>query len=155
MKEYQIKPIGFREACKFVADHHRYLASPRGCLFCVGVHSYLGLVAVAIVGRPISPTQQDGETCEITRLAAIDNWRNASSCAIAASWRVAKALGYTRIISYVDARLNGESFKAAGMKFVLTRPRSGWHGRTLQQPSHATAFTSLFEINAAGHAPCD
>ena len=44
-----------------------------------------------------------------------------------AAWRVAKALGYCRLITYTEHPEPGTSLRAAGLRVVAERPaRGGW-----------------------------
>jgi hypothetical protein len=67
-----------REANAFIAEKHRHHGPARGCLFCLGASDGAAVVAVAIVGRPVSRHLQDGWTAEVVRLAS-DGSRNACS----------------------------------------------------------------------------
>ena len=144
LKDFVIKPIGFHEACKFVKENHSYLPSPRGCKFAISVWQNDQIKGVVIVGRPISPQNDDNITAEVSRLAVKENFPNAASCLLGAAWRCAKAMGYQRMISYVTAELNGESFIAAGWKFVITRKRVGWHNRETKLPINDSQAVTKF-----------
>lgn len=145
--EYAITPITFRAAQIFIQQNHSYLPRPRTHLFSVSVTNKTGIVAVAIVGRPVSASQCDGLTCEITRLATVPGHRNVASMAIGAAWRVAKNLGYNRMISYVKADLNGESYIAANMKYIWTKPRGKWKNTEQSELAACMPATSLFSIS--------
>lgn len=93
-------PITLREACAFVALHHRHHKPPRGCRFVVGAADDGAIVGVAIVGRPVARNLEDGWTAEVTRLCVLDSARNACSLLYAASWRAARALGFRRLVTY-------------------------------------------------------
>jgi hypothetical protein len=68
----------------------------------------------------------DGQTVEVTRLAT-DGAHNACSMLYAAAWRAAKALGYTRLITYTQSGESGASLRAAGWRVVAQRPpHKGW-----------------------------
>lgn len=100
-------PIRFRDACQFVADHHRHHSPPQGLRFCVGVADKAGVLrGVAIVGCPVTRLFDDGQTVEVTRVAS-DGTRNACSMLYGAAWRAAKALGYSRLITYTQQRGRG------------------------------------------------
>lgn len=70
------------------------------------------MVGVAVCGRPVSRYLDDGLTCEINRLCT-DGTRNACSMLYGACCRVAKAMGYNRIITYTLQSENGASLKAS------------------------------------------
>lgn len=121
-------PVSFADACGFVQLWHRHLLPPVGCKFCVAVADEADVLrGVAIVGRPVARSYDNGVTLEVTRLAT-DGTPNASSMLYAASWRAAKALGYRRLVTYILAdEETGASLRAAGYRVVAHRPaRTGW-----------------------------
>jgi hypothetical protein len=122
----EIVPITFRDACEFVAIHHRHHKPPRGCRFTLGVATDERLVGVAMVGRPVARHYDDGRTLEVNRTCT-DGTANANSALYAAAWRVAKALGYRRLITYTQAGESGGSLRGAGWRIVGERPaRPSW-----------------------------
>lgn len=136
-------PVTLREARAFVTRHHRHHRAPQGGLFAVAAEDAGGdcdgpsIVAVAIVGRPVSRHLQDDWTAEVTRLCALPDHRNACSLLYAACWRACRALGYRRLITYTLASEGGASLRAAGWRLVgeagggpwsrLSRPRVDTH----------------------------
>ena len=121
-----IVPLTFREACAFVAAHHRHHRPPRGMKFAIGVRDRECLVGVATVGRPVARHLDDGATVEVTRTCTAGA-RNANSKLYGAAWRIAKAMGYQRLITYTQLGETGVSLRAAG--FVVAaelRSRPGW-----------------------------
>lgn len=125
--ELHLTPIRFRDAAAFVAMWHRHNEPPQGCKFCIGVADQDGVLrGVVIVGRPVARMFDNGQTLEVTRTAT-DGTHNANSMLYAAAWRAAKALGYTRLVSYTQADESGASLRAAGWRVVAERPaRPGW-----------------------------
>jgi hypothetical protein len=121
-------PVSFADACAFVADHHRHHRAPIGMKYCVGVATDDRVLrGVAIVGRPVARSFDDGVTLEVLRTAT-DATFNANSCLYGAVWRAAKALGYTRLITYTQAGESGASLRAAGYRVVAERrARPGWN----------------------------
>lgn len=95
----EIRPVTFRQACDFVEKHHRHHRPTVGCKFCIGIFDNETLVGVAICGRPVSRKLDDGVTCEINRLCT-DGTFNACSMLYGACCRVAKEMGYVKIITY-------------------------------------------------------
>ena len=121
-----IVPVTFRDACRFVAIHHRHHPPPRGCRFCLGVATDEQLVGVAMIGRPVARHYDDGYTLEVNRTCT-DGTPNANSALYAAAWRAAKALGYRRLITYTQAGETGASLTAAAWRIVAERPaRPSW-----------------------------
>nr|WP_236652145.1 XF1762 family protein [Streptacidiphilus neutrinimicus] len=79
------------------------------------------------MGRPVARHLDDGQTLEVTRTCS-DGVRNANSLLLGAAWRAARALGYTRLVTYTQAEESGASLRAAGWRVVARRPpRPGWH----------------------------
>ncbi|MFD9961935.1 XF1762 family protein [Amycolatopsis sp. NPDC058986] len=119
-------PVTFREACAFIAGHHRHHRPPRGMKFAVGVRGHDGLVGVATVGRPVARHLDDGVTAEVTRTCTLGA-RNANSMLYGAAWRAAKAMGYRRLVTYTQVGESGASLRAAGFVMVAElRARPGW-----------------------------
>lgn len=108
----QIKPITFARACEFINSNHRHHRPTVGCKFCIGLFDDDKLVGCAVCGRPVSRHLDDGLTCEINRLCT-DGTRNACSMLYGAACRVAKAMGYKRVITYILESENGASLKAS------------------------------------------
>jgi hypothetical protein len=122
----RIVPVDFADACEFVAAWHRHLRPPRGYKFAIGAAVDDRLVGVAIVGRPVARHLNDGRTLEVSRTAT-DGTRNANSALYGAAWRAAKALGYTRLVTYTRDDEPGASLRAAGFRVLAERPpRAGW-----------------------------
>lgn len=122
-------PITFRDACAFVAKHHRHHRPPQGMKFCVAVADDTGEIrGVAIVGRPVARRLDDGWTLEVTRTCT-DGTKNANSMLYGAAWRAARALGYRRIVTYTLPEESGASLRAAGWQIVHEtrgRPWTDW-----------------------------
>ncbi len=108
----EVRPITFRQACDFITEHHRHHRPTVGCKFSVGLFDGENMVGCAVCGRPVSRHLDDGLTCEINRLCT-DGTRNACSMLYGACCRVAKAMGYKKIITYILQSENGASLKAS------------------------------------------
>lgn len=110
----KIVPITLKQANDFVIKNHRHHGKVQGCKFCIGAVDNNGeLRGVAITGRPVSRYLDNGTTAEITRLCT-DGYKNACSFLYAACFRVAKEMGYEKIITYILVNEDGASLKAAG-----------------------------------------
>lgn len=124
----EVVPLNFRDACAFVADHHRHHGPPRGHKFSIGAAwSDTGeLVGVLIAGRPVARHYDDGRTLEVVR-SCTDGTPNANSMLYGAAWRAARTLGYRRLITYTQDGESGSSLRGAGWRVVGERPaRKGW-----------------------------
>ena len=120
----EIRPITFRTACEFIKEHHRHHNPTVGCKFCLGLYKDNTLVGVAVCGRPVSRYLDDGTVCEINRLCT-DGTFNACSMLYGACCRVAKEMGYKKIITYILASENGASLKASN--FICEGEAGGKH----------------------------
>ncbi|WP_374111278.1 XF1762 family protein [Nocardia sp. JCM 34519.1] len=120
-------PVSFADAADFVRLHHRHHEPPVGHKFSVGVALGDTLVGVAMVSRPVARHFDDGRTLEVVR-SATDATANANSMLYGAVWRAAKALGYTRLITYTQCGESGSSLRAAGYRVVAQRKsRKAWN----------------------------
>lgn len=121
-------PIRLAEANAFVQRHHRHHGPVTGCKFCVSIRDAATgeLRGVAIVGRPVARALDDGVTLEVNRLCTLGD-RNACSMLYAAAWRAAKAMGYTRLITYTLPQEGGASLRAAGWRVVARTKGGSWN----------------------------
>ena len=108
----KIIPITFKEANAYVAQNHRHHKPVVGCKFCIGCEEGEQLVGVAICGRPVSRLLDNGKTLEINRLCT-DGTRNACSMLYGACVRIAREMGYDKVITYILASEDGASLRAA------------------------------------------
>lgn len=123
----RIVPVGFTVACEFVTEHHRHHQAPVGHKFSIGVALADELVGVVMVGRPVARHFDNGLTLEVNRSCVAADVPNANSMLYAAAWRAAKALGYTRLVTYTQSGESGSSLRAAGWLVVAERSaRNGW-----------------------------
>jgi hypothetical protein len=114
--EMRLKPITHKAAKAFVKDTHRHLKPPVGAVFVLSVVDDDDVVrGVAIVGRPVARMLDDGITLEVTRVAT-DGARNACSMLYGAAVRIAKSMGYARIVTYTLPEEGGASLRASGWK---------------------------------------
>jgi hypothetical protein len=139
-KGLHLQPISLREARVFVTRHHRHHRAPQGGLFALAVNDGAKVVAVAIVGRPVSRHLQDGYTAEVTRLCALDDQPNACSKLYAAAKHAAQALGYVRVITYTLASESGASLRGAGWKNIGRAGGGSW-----SRPSRPRVDTAPLE----------
>lgn len=120
-------PVSLRTANVFVLAHHRHHRPVQGAKFALAVTlSDSDLIrGVAIVGRPVARHLDDGWTLEVTRLCT-DGAPNACSKLYGAAWKVARALGYIRVITYTLSDEGGASLRAAGWRLVGARGGGAW-----------------------------
>lgn len=120
----EIRPITLKEANDFVEKNHRHHKATVGHKFSISLYDNDKLVGVAICGRPVSRYLDNGTTCEINRLCT-DGTRNACSMLYGACCRVAKEMGYKKIITYILESENGASLKASN--FICEGVAGGTH----------------------------
>jgi len=108
-------PLHLKEANQFVALHHRHNLPTTGCKFALGAGQDGKLVGVAIAGRPVSRRLDDGKTLEVLRVAT-DGTPNACSFLYARTARIARLMGYERIVTYTLASEGGASLRAVGAR---------------------------------------
>ena len=121
-----VVPVGFRDAAGFVSEWHRHHKPPVGCKFTLGVASDDGVLrGVAMVGRPVARLYDDGSTLEVNRTCT-DGTPNANSMLYGAAWRVARALGYGRLITYTQPGESGGSLRGAGWRVVGQTRAQSW-----------------------------
>lgn len=108
----KIIPITLKQANEYVATYHRHHKPVRGCKFCIGLQNDTELVGVAICGRPVSRYYDDGFVLEINRLCT-NGYKNACSQLYGACIRIAREMGYKKVITYILESENGASLKAS------------------------------------------
>ncbi len=89
------------------------------------------LRGVAITGRPVSRMFDDGLTLEVTR-SATDGTPNANSMLYAAAWQAARALGFTRLVTYTHTRYAGPACAARCLHGSCDLIRGGESGSSLR-----------------------
>ena len=107
-----IKPMHLKEANEFVRQYHRHNLPTVGGKFAIGCYNDIGLVGVAICGRPTARNADNGETLEIYRNCT-DGTKNACSKLYGACVRIARDMGYRKVITYILESENGASVKAS------------------------------------------
>lgn len=121
-------PVSLKEANAFVAEHHRHHKPVTGHKFSLGCMQGGRLVGVAIVGRPVSRYLDNGRTLEVNRLCSAGE-KNVCSFLYGAAAKAAKALGYSRIITYTLDTEPGTSLRAAGWICNGTAGGKQWTGK--------------------------
>lgn len=123
----RLRPITQREAKRYIGVWHRHNDAPRGGVVCASVVDEDGKIhGVMIAGRPVARAEDDGLTLEVLRVAT-DGTPNACSMLYASACRVARALGYTSVITYTLASEPGTSLRASGfVRDAELAPRVSW-----------------------------
>lgn len=128
----EIRPITFKGASKYINTNHRHHKATVGCKFCISVWNNEKLCGVAVCGRPVSRYFDNGEICEINRLCT-DGTKNACSKLYAACAKIAKDMGYKKIITYILESESGTSLKASGFNYDGIAGGTHWTGSRNRQ----------------------
>ena len=123
----QIRPIHLREANDYVRKYHRHNIPTAGGKFAIKCCNEEEIVGVAICGRPIARKFDDGKTLEIYRCCT-NGTKNACSKLYGASVRIARDMGYKKIITYTLESENGASLKASNFRCVGISGGKEWTG---------------------------
>ena len=106
-------PIELKEANEFVERLHRHHDPIHRDKFRIGCEQNNKLVGVAQLARPVSRMLDDGKTIEVVRLCT-DGTPDACSFLYGRAARIAKEMGYSKIITYILETETGTSLKASG-----------------------------------------
>lgn len=107
-------PIELKEANAFVESLHRHHSPVHRDKFRIGCANDDGkLIGVVQCARPVARNLDDGKTLEVVRLCS-DGTENVCSFLYSRAARIAKEMGYTKIITYILESENGASLKASG-----------------------------------------
>jgi hypothetical protein len=155
-----IVPTTLRQARAFVGAHHRHHGPPQGGILAIAAAREEVIVGVVILGRPVARLLQDGFTAEVTRLATMREAdvhgrergpRNACSLLYAAAWRVARALGYRRLVTYTLPEEGGASLHGAGWRCVGEAGGGSWSRDDRPRfDLHPTKVKLRWEVHAGG-----
>lgn len=129
-------PLELSVANEFVKNLHRHHSPVHRDKFRVGALYNGKLVGVAQVGRPVSRMLDDGNTVEVVRLCT-DGTKDVCSFLYSRVARIAKEMGYKRIITYILCTESGTSLKASG--WVEEATTSGGHWSRPSRPRNTTA----------------
>ena len=111
-----IKPIHLKQANSFVKKYHRHNLPTVGGKFAISCYNNDEICGVAICGRPTARNADNGETLEIYRNCT-DGTKNACSKLYGACVRIAKEMGYKKVITYTLQSENGASVRASGFVY--------------------------------------
>ena len=137
-----IRPIILREANLYVGQHHRHNIPTNGHKWSLACYDDDRLCGVAIAGQPVARGLDDGTTIEVRRVCT-DGTYNACSKLYGACARVAKEMGYRRIITYTLQSEPGTSLKASGWKDCGEAGGVSWN--TPSRPREETQITLFGE----------
>lgn len=114
MNKFTAVPLNLREAQAYIDELHRHHKSSIRDKFRVGAADSAGkIVGVAQCGQPINRNLNDGKTLEVLRLCT-DGTKDVCSFLYAKCARIAREMGYKKIITYILESESGTSLKASG-----------------------------------------
>lgn len=121
-------PIELKDANSFVERLHRHHMPVYRDKYRVGcLDDDDRLCGVIQAARPVNRNLDDGKTIEVVRCCT-DGTPNACSFLYSRAARIAKELGYTKIITYILESENGASLKASGWRCEAENVGGGsWH----------------------------
>lgn len=106
-------PMELKDAQNYINTYHRHHQAAHRDKFRIAAMEDGKIVGVVQVGRPVSRVLDDGNTLEVLRLCS-DGTKNACSFLYSKAAKVAKEMGYTKIITYILESETGTSLKASG-----------------------------------------
>lgn len=106
-------PLELKEANAYVGAIHRHHAPVHRDKYRIGCMLDGRLVGVVQVGRPVSRMLDDGSTVEVVRLCT-DGTPQVCSYLYSRAARIAREMGYSKIITYILDTEDGTSLRAAG-----------------------------------------
>lgn len=124
----EIRPITFRTASDYINAHHRHHRATIGCKFAIGCFDGEVMVGCAVCGRPVSRVLDDGLTLEVNRVCT-DGTRNACSMLYGAACRIAKEMGYHKVITYTLQTEDGASLRASNFACEGLAGGEEWTGK--------------------------
>ena len=137
-KKLHVVPLERAAMVDFVDKLHRHHDGIARDKFRIGAALGDRLVGVVQVGRPTARALCDGKTLEVIRLCS-DGTPHVCSFLYGAAARVARELGYSRIVTYILASEPGTSLRAAGWHKDADIRGKSWD--TPSRPRKTTAPT--------------
>jgi hypothetical protein len=118
-------PLELKQANDFVASLHRHHDPVHRDKFRIGAMENGKLVGVVQVARPVARMLDDGKTVEVVRLCS-DGTKDVCSFLYSRAARIAKEMGYSKIITYILCTESGDSLKASGWKKEAETDGGSW-----------------------------
>lgn len=120
-----VHPLTLKQLNETVESLHRHHKRVQGHRFSLGVSADGVRVGACSVGRPVARGCDPYLTAEVTRLVT-DGTKNACSILYAAAARACKAMGFTKIQTYILEDELGTSLKASGWHMEATTAGGAW-----------------------------
>ena len=108
-------PIELKDAQNYINKFHRHHQAAHRDKFRIAAMDDGEIVGVVQVGRPVSRILDDGHTLEVLRLCTTGE-KDVCSFLYSRAARIAKEMGYTKIITYILESETWTSLKASGWK---------------------------------------
>lgn len=107
-------PIELKAAQQYIDTHHRHHKAAHRDKFRIAAADEAGnILGVVQAGRPVNRNLDNGTTLEVLRLCT-NGEKDVCSFLYSRAARVAKELGYTKIVTYILKTETGTSLKASG-----------------------------------------
>lgn len=106
-------PMELREAQNYINTYHRHHQAAYRDKFRIAAMKDEKIVGVVQVGRPVSRRLDDGKTLEVLRLCT-NGEKDVCSFLYSRAARIAKEMGYVKIITYTLESEPGISLRASG-----------------------------------------
>lgn len=106
-------PMELKYCKSYINENHRHHIAAVRDKFRVGCENGGVIVGCVQVGRPVARRLDDGQTLEVLRLCS-DGTKDVCSFLYSRAARIAKELGYAKIITYILETEDGTSLKASG-----------------------------------------
>lgn len=140
-------PLSIQDAKAYVEANHRHHKAAAGDKYRIGAAINGELVGVVQVGRPVSRMLDDGKTLEVIRLCTTGD-KDVCSFLYSRAARVAKELGYSKIITYILDTEPGTSLKASGWHCEQADVGGGsWHRQSRPRTMKEEQISLLSEAN--------
>jgi hypothetical protein len=139
----KIVPLSIAHANMLVAKWHRHHKPLRVAKFAIGCESDGVLVGAAICFRPASRALDDGRTLEVSRLVT-DGTENACSKLYGACAEIAKAMGFSKIQTYILDTEPGTSLRGSGWSLEASGCGGSPQGMRTNRPNgHELSLINL------------
>lgn len=162
---YTLRPIYFKEAADLIRLHHRHHLPPQGWLFGTSAISADGdLVACITIGRTTARKSHSAYTAEVTRCCVVEGLERVvcrrgknhadslASMLYAAAWNACRALGFTRLTTFLLKSESGVTLKALkeqGWRFVRESDGRSWSVPTRPRvDTHPLGVKQLWEVRS-------
>ena len=105
-------PIELKDAQTYINRYHRHHQAAHRDKFRIAASDGNKIIGVIQVGRPVSRILDDGRTLEVLRLCTQGD-KDVCSFLYSRAARIAKEMGYSKIITYILESELGTSLKAS------------------------------------------